>query len=72
MSIIRLVSYWNSKICLVGGGFLNILMMFIICTKTPAEMQIYSKILLQTCVLDLCNLVMDELVQPVRQINPYT
>ena len=56
----------NSKVTLVIGGFLNILLIVLVCKNTPEDMKIYSKLVLQTCVGDLTNLVIGEIVQPVN------
>ena len=57
----------NSKVTLVIGGFLNILLIVLVCKNTPEDMKIYSKLVLQTCVGDLTNLVIGEIVQPINQ-----
>jgi hypothetical protein len=64
----------NSKLSLIIGGFMNILLIWLVCKRTPKEMRIYSKILLQVCFSDLANLIVNDLVQPVSRkfINKIT
>lgn len=59
----------NSKLSLVIGGFLNILLIVLVYKNTPKDMKIYSKLVFQTCVGDLANLVIGEIVQPVNSIK---
>ena len=55
----------NSKVTLVLGGLLNVALIVLVYKKTPNIMRIYSKLVLQTCVGDLANLIVSEFVQPV-------
>uniref|UniRef100_A0A915DQ31 G-protein coupled receptors family 1 profile domain-containing protein n=1 Tax=Ditylenchus dipsaci TaxID=166011 RepID=A0A915DQ31_9BILA len=54
-----------SWLCFVLGVMLNFLLIWLIIKKTHGEMKAYSKILLQTCVLDLYTLTMAVVVQPI-------
>jgi hypothetical protein len=56
----------NSKICLTVGGFLNCLLIWLVIKKTSPVMKSYSKIVLQTCLCDLANLIIGDIEQPVR------
>jgi hypothetical protein len=42
MSSVRTYIDVNSKLCLGIGGFLNILLGWLVCTRTPKEMRPYS------------------------------
>ena len=55
----------NSKVTLILGGLLNVVLIVLVYKKTPKVMRIYSKLVLQTCVGDLANLIVGEIVQPV-------
>ena len=55
----------NSKVTLILGGLLNVVLIALVYKKTPKVMRIYSKLVLQTCVVDLANLIVGEIVQPV-------
>lgn len=63
--LVRLVHDLNSAFCLVIGGVLNILLIYLIRRKTSKEMTVYSRILLQTCIIDLYVLTIGYLLQPV-------
>ncbi|KAI1715038.1 serpentine type 7TM GPCR chemoreceptor srd domain-containing protein [Ditylenchus destructor] len=52
-------------ICFAFGVALNSLLIWLVLFKTVGEMKSYSKILLQSCILDLYTLCMAVLVQPV-------
>lgn len=55
----------NSKASLLLGGFLNILLIVLIYKNTPKDMKLYSKLLIQTCIGDLANILIGDFVQPV-------
>jgi hypothetical protein len=65
-NLARLYINVNSKICFFLGGFFNLTLLVLIFTKTPKEMRIYSKILLQIIISDIANLIFTEVVQPVN------
>uniref|UniRef100_A0A915D1M7 Vomeronasal type-1 receptor n=1 Tax=Ditylenchus dipsaci TaxID=166011 RepID=A0A915D1M7_9BILA len=65
MSTVRLIHSYNSSFCLFIGGFLNCFLVYLIKSRTTKEMKVYSRILLQTCVVDLCVLVIGFLSQPI-------
>jgi len=66
ISTLLLAHHINSLFCLFIGVSLNILLIWLIFKQTPKEKQIYSQILLQTCIADILLLIMGELVQPVN------
>ena len=47
------------------GGLLNSTTVWLILHHTPKEMRVYSRILLQTCFIDLLTLVIFALIEPV-------
>ena len=65
MSIIRLVHSVNAMAALVSGSVLNGLAIALIVWRTPKEMRVYSRILLQTCGIDLLLLTVNLVTQPV-------
>ncbi|CAK5083057.1 unnamed protein product [Meloidogyne enterolobii] len=65
ISALILAHHINSLFCLSIGVSLNILLIWLIFKQTPKEKQIYSQILLQTCIIDILLLIMGELVQPI-------
>ena len=44
---------------------LNMLLFYVIARHTPQEMQVYSLLLMQTCVADLTSICVQTIVQPV-------
>ena len=54
---------------LVFGSAFNIGLVWLILMHTPTELRVYSRILLQTCVLDLLMLAISAIVQPVFYIQ---
>ncbi|KAI1712911.1 serpentine type 7TM GPCR chemoreceptor srd domain-containing protein [Ditylenchus destructor] len=69
MNKVRLVHDLNSAACLIIGGVLNILLICLIRRKTSKEMTVYSRILLQTCIIDLYVLLIGYLLQPIFFVN---
>jgi hypothetical protein len=59
------VHAWNSRIIPVLGFPLNALLIWLICTKTPKEMRVHSRILQQTCIFDSIFLLVDLIASPV-------
>uniref|UniRef100_A0A1I8C038 G_PROTEIN_RECEP_F1_2 domain-containing protein n=1 Tax=Meloidogyne hapla TaxID=6305 RepID=A0A1I8C038_MELHA len=51
------IHYWNSRLCPPIGLIANIGLIYLIINKTPKEMRIHSRILLQTCVIDIALLI---------------
>jgi hypothetical protein len=47
---------------------LNLLLIWLIQTKTVSAMRVYSRLLLQSCVMDLLIAVTTALVQPVTAL----
>nr|CAD2192085.1 unnamed protein product [Meloidogyne enterolobii]CAD2192086.1 unnamed protein product [Meloidogyne enterolobii] len=47
------------------GLFFNLLLIYLIIRYTMKEMEVYSKILLQTCIVDIIGIVLFVIVQPV-------
>nr|CAD2197752.1 unnamed protein product [Meloidogyne enterolobii] len=45
--------------------FFNFLLIYLIIRYTMKEMEVYSKILLQTCIVDIIGIVLFVIVQPV-------
>ena len=64
---IRQIYSYNSKVCLILGFMLNLTVIWLVRYRTPKEMKVYSKIVFQTCFVDLILLVSSELVQPVSK-----
>ena len=54
----------NTGVSLVVGVILNCLLIYLIRTRTSKEMQEYSRILLQTCFVDIFSLVVWWIAQP--------
>jgi len=67
VATVRLVHSVNAMSALVSGYVLNGLAIVLIVWRTPKEMRVYSRILLQTCVIDLLMLATTALVQPVKE-----
>lgn len=65
MTNIRLINNLIAGFCLLFGGTLNGILIYLILRKTPPTLRVYSKILLQTCVLDLLFLVLTVVAVPV-------
>ncbi|KAF7636308.1 hypothetical protein Mgra_00004295 [Meloidogyne graminicola] len=55
----------NSLICLIIGVILNIGVIWLVIKKTPKEMKVYAKIILQTSINDLILLIITHFVQPI-------
>lgn len=66
---VRLIIELNSKLSLIIGGLLNAILILLVYKRTPKEMKVYSKIVLQTCFFDLLNLLIADIVQPVKMHN---
>ena len=60
------IHYWNSRLCPPIGLIANIGLIYLIINKTPKEMRIHSRILLQTCVIDIALLIVTMFGQPVN------
>jgi hypothetical protein len=60
---------WNSRLMPVLGVSLNFLLFWLVCTKTPKEMRVHSRILLQTCYVDFMFLSLYLVVAPVCHEN---
>uniref|UniRef100_A0A1I8C1E4 G_PROTEIN_RECEP_F1_2 domain-containing protein n=1 Tax=Meloidogyne hapla TaxID=6305 RepID=A0A1I8C1E4_MELHA len=58
------IHYWNSRLCPPIGLIANIGLIYLIINKTPKEMRIHSRILLQTCVIDIALLIVTIIGQP--------
>jgi hypothetical protein len=56
---------WNARIVPWFGFPVNALLFWLILAKTPKEMQVHSRILLQTCVMDSILLFMSLIASPV-------
>ena len=57
--------YWNSRLCPPIGLIANFGLVWLIINKTPKEMKVHSRILLQTCVIDIALLFVTMFGQPV-------
>jgi hypothetical protein len=62
------VHAWNSRLVPLLGFPLNALLFWLIWAKTPKEMRVHSRILLQTCILDIILLIVNFIASPVCQI----
>ncbi|KAF7640165.1 Carboxypeptidase [Meloidogyne graminicola] len=62
--------YWNSRLCPPIGFITNFGLVWLIIKKTPKEMKIHSRILLQTCVIDIALLFVTLFGQPVLSFQP--
>jgi len=60
------IHYWHSRLCPPIGLIANIGLIYLIIKKTPKEMRIHSRILLQTCVIDIALLIVTVFGQPVK------
>ncbi|KAF7635834.1 hypothetical protein Mgra_00004744 [Meloidogyne graminicola] len=61
--IISQLDYW---ICLFFGFNLNLFLIWLILFKTPKEMFIHSRILIQNCILDIIYLIIECFGQSVK------
>jgi hypothetical protein len=43
---------WNARLCVPVGLVFNCLMAWLVLRKTPKQMRMHSRVLLQNCVLD--------------------
>ncbi|KAI1695153.1 serpentine type 7TM GPCR chemoreceptor srd domain-containing protein [Ditylenchus destructor] len=55
----------NCWLVVTVGTVLNALLIWLVLTKSVKEMKIYSKVLLQTCVIDLLMILLVLLIQPI-------
>jgi hypothetical protein len=62
------VQAWNALLCPPLGFGLNLLLLWLILRRTPKEMVIHSRVLLQTCLIDCLLLV----VQTIGQQVPFS
>jgi hypothetical protein len=62
---ISIVNWWNSRLFPVVGFPLNALQFWLIWAKTPKEMRVHSRILLQTCILESFLLLANLIATPV-------
>ncbi|KAL7075704.1 hypothetical protein ACQ4LE_005175 [Meloidogyne hapla] len=62
----------NYIFCLIIGGILNLLVIWLVFKKTPKEMLVYSKIILQTSFCDLTFLIISFIVKPVLLLQDNT
>ena len=62
--------YFTIIFCVGSVGLiLNFLLFWLIIRFTIKEMQIYSRILLQTCIVDIIGLCVFAVVRPVNYFN---
>jgi DMSO/TMAO reductase YedYZ heme-binding membrane subunit len=61
------ISAWNARLVPVFGFPLNALLFWLVWTKTPKEMRVHSRILLQTCIADLIFLSVALIASPVSE-----
>ncbi|KAH7722219.1 7TM GPCR protein [Aphelenchoides avenae] len=54
-----------SGACLVAGTFLNVFLIWLVCTQSRRELASYKVVIVQSCVLDLIALFVAVLVQPI-------
>jgi hypothetical protein len=62
---VAMVHRWNSLLCPPLGFLLNFLLLWLLFTKTPKEMWLHSRILLQTCFFDFIFLAALTIGMPV-------
>lgn len=62
---LRLVNRINNSISVILGLIENIVLLYLILTKTPGIMKIYRKILLQNCIVDLIYTISTGVAEPV-------
>jgi hypothetical protein len=55
--------FWNSMLCPPLGLGLNLLLLWLILHRTPKEMVVHSRVLLQTCVFDFLTLSLQTIGQ---------
>lgn len=58
----------NNYGVLVIGTLTNALNIWLVVGHTSREMKVYSRILLQTCIVDSLLLAMTALIQPVKEL----
>jgi hypothetical protein len=63
------VQTWNALLCPPLGFGLNFLLLFLILRRTPKEMVVHSRVLLQTCITDCLLLLLQTIGQQVVQIG---
>lgn len=65
MSVYSLLYFWNARLGSVLGIFFNAWLILLVLMKTPKEMRVHSRILLQTCTIDLLMVVVLTVGTPV-------
>ena len=65
MFIVSEFSNYYGLLCLVFGLITNFLLIWLVLYKTPKIKLLHSRILLQTCVLDILTILCYFLVRPV-------
>jgi hypothetical protein len=67
--LISTLHAWNVRLVPFIGFPLNALLFWLVWTKTPKEMRVHSRILLQTCCVDLIFLSVLLIATSVREIS---
>lgn len=63
--LLRSIHTLNCLLCWAVGTALNALLIWLVVRRTPHNMRVYGRMLLLTCVLDICALAVVVVVQPV-------
>ena len=61
---------WNALLCPCIGYVTNLGLVLLVLKRTPKELRVHSRILLQTCIVDLLLLTLVAIAQPVMSIQP--
>lgn len=69
MPIINTINWWNARIAPPIGLLTNFWFLWLVLYRTPKEMRAHSRILLQTCVLDIIFLTISLIGMPVFKKN---
>lgn len=65
----NIIHRWNALLFPPIGLLLNFLLIYLVIKKTPKEMRIHSRILLQNAILDILILLLMIFGQPVNFFN---
>lgn len=65
MALLGTLFFWNPRLSVLLGMPINFALVWLILNKTPKEMRVYSRVLLQTAFLDILMLASSAIEQPV-------
>ncbi|KAL3110759.1 hypothetical protein niasHT_011264 [Heterodera trifolii] len=67
--LVRFVYSVSAAVSFLLGMFLNVLLMYLIYTKTVKAMRIYSRLLLHSCFMDILIVIVSTAVQPILVVD---